>query len=427
VTAAPGYDARTGETTAELLDEALAVARDADVVVCVAGLPAAWESEGFDRSTLDLPDGQVRLIEALATTTTPVVVALCNGGVVHLPWAPRVDGLLECWLGGQAGGSALVDVLMGDAEPAGRLAESIPFHVGQLPADRNFPGRPRQVQYREGLHVGYRFHDTAGVPAQFSFGSGGSYTSFDWSEATVSGEGTDLVVSLTVTNIGERTGSDVVQVYVRDVESSVYRPAQELKGFAKVHLAPGAHEEVAIELDRRAFAVWDIAAHDWLVEAGRFQVVVARSSTDPVQVVEVDVDSGDQLTFAPGPSGVVATDEEFADMLGRPIPAEDSVRPFDRNSTLEDLEASPLGRALAAIVVREGLRRSAAEFPDPDDATMAMVRAALREGPARMLVLMGDGALTFPQLDALLEVLNGRWASVGRRVGGLVGRRRPTA
>ena len=182
VTYAPGYDARTGDSTPEAMAEALAAAADADVVVCCVGLPGAWESEGFDRTTLDLPDGQVRLIEALAATSTPVVVVLSNGGVVHLPWADRVDAVLECWLGGQAGGGAIVDVLFGDAEPGGRLAESVPVHVAQLPADRNFPGSARQVEYREGLYVGYRFHDSAGVPARFSFGSGLSYTSFDWTE-----------------------------------------------------------------------------------------------------------------------------------------------------------------------------------------------------------------------------------------------------
>src|SRR5690606_39045404 len=207
VSHAVGYDARTGTSTPEQFEEALRVARDADVVVCFAGLPAAIESEGFDRPDIDLPADQVRLIEALAALRVPLVVVLNNGGVVHLPWADRVDAVLECWLGGQAGGGAAVDVLFGDAEPGGRLAESIPHHVGQLPADPNFPGLPKQVQYREGLHVGYRFHDTAGVPAQFPFGHGGSYTTFGWTDVAVEGEGTDLTVRVRVTNTGDRAGS----------------------------------------------------------------------------------------------------------------------------------------------------------------------------------------------------------------------------
>lgn len=415
VTHAPGYDPATGATTPELLAEAVDAALAADVVVVCAGLPAAWESEGFDRTTLDLPEGQVRLIEALATTATPVVVVLSNGGVVHLPWADRVDAVLECWLGGQAVGGAVVDLLFGDAEPGGRLAESIPVHVAQLPADRNFPGAPRQVQYREGLYVGYRFHDSAGVPARFAFGEGLSYTIFEWSDIELPGEGTDLQVAVRVTNTGDRSGSDVVQVYVRDVASSVYRPDKELKGFAKVHLAPGESRRVDIALDRRSFAVWDVSAHDWLVEAGSFEVVVARSSVDPVRVIEVQVDSADVLGPSAAPKDLVATDDEFVAMLGGPVPTPVPVRPFHRNTTLEELEATRVGRLLSSVIVREAMKRAHDEFPDPDEATLAMVRAAVREGPGRGLVLMGGGVIDFGQLDAVMDALDGRWGSAGRR------------
>ncbi|MEI2697946.1 MAG: glycoside hydrolase family 3 C-terminal domain-containing protein [Microthrixaceae bacterium] len=424
VVAAEGFDARTGESSREQLDSALDVAAEADVVVIFAGLPAMLESEGFDRTTLDLPEDQVRLIEALAAAPAPVVVVLSNGGSVHMPWADRVDAVVESWLGGQAGGAAAVDVLFGDAEPGGRLTESIPEHVAQLPADRNFPGEARQVQYREGLYVGYRFHDSAGVPARFTFGSGLSYTTFDWDEVSVEGAGTDLTVNVTVTNTGQRAGSDVVQVYVRDIESSIYRPDKELKGFAKVHLEPGAQERVAVTLDRRAFAVWDVAAHDWLVESGEFEILVARSSVDVVEVVTAKVDSNDELTSNPGPSGLVADDAEFRAMFGGSLPAMRPVRPFTRNSTLEDLEVTAVGRLLSSVIVREGIKRAAQEFPDPDDATIAMVRAALREGPARGLVLMGGGVVSFEQVDLLLEALNGNWSTAARSlVGQLRGHR----
>jgi len=413
---AEGYDARTGTSTEAQFAEAVSAAGSADVVVLFAGLPAAAESEGFDRTTIDLPADHVRLIEALATMPAPVVVVLNNGGVVHAPWADRVEAVLECWLGGQAGGGAVVDVLFGDAEPGGRLAESIPHHVAQLPADQNFPGEPRQVQYREGLYVGYRFHDAAGVPAAFPFGSGSSYTTFEWSDVSIEGEGTELTVSVTVTNTGDRAGSDVVQVYVRDVESSVDRPVKELKGFSKVHLAAGESETVTIDLDRRAFAVWDVDAHGWLVEAGTFAVVVARSSVDVVASVEVEVASADVLGADVRPSGRAATEAEFAAMLRRPVPAADPARPFHRNSTLEDLEATALGRALSKVVVREGLKRAAAEFPDPDDATINMIRSALREGPARGLALLSGGAIRLHHVDTLLDAANGRWSAAAKSI-----------
>ncbi|NLD77509.1 MAG: glycosyl hydrolase [Acidimicrobiales bacterium] len=405
---ARGFDPESGESDAELRSEALASAEGADVVVFCGGLPAPMESEGFDRTTLDLPAGQVALIEALAARRAPLVVVLSNGGVVHAPWADRAAAVLECWLGGQAGAGGMVDVLFGDAEPGGRLAESVPEHVAHLPADLNFPGRPRQVEYREAMAVGYRFHDAkGGVPANFAFGHGLSYTNFGWSEAKLEGTGTDVTVSVRVANTGSRAGSDVVQVYVRDREATVPRPDKELRGFAKVHLEAGASEVVSITLDRRAFAVWDVEAHDWLVEAGAFDVIVARSSVDIVAVLAHQVESSDVVAPVAAPATLVMDDAEFAERLGRAIPQPPPLRPFNRNSTLQELESTRAGRILSKQVVKAGISQASKEFPDPDAATQAMVRAALREGPLRGLVLLSGGQLRFPALDAMLEAFNG--------------------
>ena len=417
---AAGYDPHTGDTDPTLREAALSAASGADVVVFLGGLPAPMESEGFDRKTLDLPGGQVALVESLAATGVAVVVVLSNGGAVHLPFVDRVAAVLECWLGGQAGAGGMVDVLFGDAEPGGRLAESIPEHVAQLPADRNFPGLARQVEYREGHFVGYRFHDAPdGVPARFGFGHGLCYTSFQWDDVAVDGDGTELTVSVRVTNTGSRVGSDVVQVYVRDQQSSVPRPDKELAGFAKVRLEPGESEVVTIALDRRSFAVWDVVSGDWLVEAGRFDVVVARSSTDVVATVSREVASEDRVTPVPTTVGLVMDDAEFEARLGRPIPVPPPLKPFHRNSTLEDLETTFAGRVLSRIIVTVGLRRAAVEFPDADVATQAMIRAALREGPSRGLVLLSGGQIRFPMLDALLAAFNRDWAGARRALGDL--------
>ena len=385
------------------------------MAVVFAGLPAPYESEGFDRTSLELPEGHTRLIEAVAATNPRTVVVLANGAPVHLPWRDRVAAVLETYLGGEAGGAAAVDVLFGDAEPGGRLAESFCEHVAQLPADRNFPGLPRQVQYREGLYVGYRFHDAAGVPAAFPFGHGLSYTSFEWDEASVSADGTDVEVRLTVTNTGGRAGSDVVQVYVRDVASSLHRPDKELKGFAKVHLAAGESQDVAVTLDRRAFAVWDVVAHDWLVEAGEFEVLVGASSVDLRSSARITIDSADRLAEAPGPSGFVADDAEFAAMYGRSIPASAPTRPFNRNSTLGEIEETFLGHQVGRLIRMVGRKRATEEFPDADDATIRMIESAMREGPARALVSMSGGMVPMATLDGFLDVLNRNWsAAIGR-------------
>lgn len=410
----PGYDLRTGAASADSIDRAVRAATAADVAVVFAGLPAPFESEGFDRSSLELPEGHTRLIEAVAATNPRTVVVLSNGGVVHLPWRDRVAAILETYLGGEAGGAATVDVLLGDAEPGGRLAESFCEHVAQLPADRNFPGMPRQVQYREGLYVGYRFHDSAGVPAAFPFGHGLSYTTFEWGEVEVEVRGGGADVRVRVTNSGPRAGSEVVQVYVRDLASSVYRPDKELRGFAKVHLGAGESREVVVRLDRRAFAVWDVAAHDWLVEAGGFEVLVGASSVDIRSSVIISIESEDSLGPAAGPSGFVADDEEFLAMYGRAIPQPPPIRPFDRNSTLGELEDSFIGRQVGRLVRMVGRKRAAEEFPDADDATVQMIEAAMREGPARALVSMSGGMVKLSALDRFIDAVNGNWSGAVR-------------
>lgn len=415
-----GYDPRTGTASPQSIDQAVRAAVSAEVAVVFAGLPASHESEGFDRPNLDMPEGHVRLIEAVAATGTPTIVVLSNGGVVQLGWAPRVDAILECWLGGQAGGSAVADVLFGHAEPGGRLAESIPFHVSQLPADRNFPGEPRQVEYREGPYVGYRFHDSAAVPAQFPFGFGLSYTTFEWSNhelaPATTADGWGHTVSLDVTNTGERTGSEVVQVYVRKSDSVVYRPEKELKGFAKVTLAAGTTERVSVHLDRRAFTIWDPTSGSWSVEPGAYQIIVARSSVDPVHTFDLDVDSDDEITPTTGPENHVATDSEFEAMLGRPVPRVASGRPFNRNSTLDDVAETRSGKAFANQVIKIGLKRAESEFPDPDEATIKMFRAVISQGPLRSLVLVSGGVISFDTLDRMLEVFNGEWRELGRNL-----------
>ena len=298
---AAGYDAVTGDTTPALMAEAAAVARWADRVVLVVGLPARLETEAMDRPEWGMPAGMDQLAEVVLDANPRTAVVLVNGGTVDVPWADRPAALVEAYLGGQAGGSALADVLLGSAEPSGRLAESVPFDVAQLPSDRNFPGHPRQVEYRETFHVGYRFHDTDDVPARFPFGHGLGYTTFSYGEVEVTGSGTELLVAVDVTNTGSRAGSEVVQVYVHAAQSTIARPAKELAGFAKVRLEPGQTVRAQVPLGRRSFTVWDVSANDWLVETGEYEILVGASSTDLRGSVTVHIESDDVLTAVPVP------------------------------------------------------------------------------------------------------------------------------
>jgi beta-glucosidase len=280
-------DPADAATDAELRTQAREVAREADVVVLYLGLPAAAESEGFDRTHLELPDNQLLLLETVAQVTSRVVVVLANGSVVRTSaWEDRVGAVLESWLGGQAAGGAVADLLTGVANPSGKLAETIPLRLEDNPSYLNFPGDSQLVRYGEGLFIGYRAYDALALEVSHPFGFGLSYTSFDVGPPQVmvagSVEAGDLRVEVTatVTNTGDRAGAEVVQVYVTDPECSVRRPAQELKGFAKIELGPEESGEVNIELDTRAFSYWSTLLRRWVVEAGEFVLRVGTSSRD---------------------------------------------------------------------------------------------------------------------------------------------------
>ncbi|OAD97628.1 glycoside hydrolase family 3 C-terminal domain-containing protein [Arthrobacter sp. OY3WO11] len=264
-----------------LKDEAVNLARTADIAVIFAGLSEREESEGFDRTGLELPANQVELIRAVAAAAPKTVVVLSNGGVVSLEgWHDDVDAIVEGWLLGQASGGALADVLFGIVNPSGRLAETIPLRLEDNPSWLNFPGEQGHVRYSEGVFVGYRYYTTAEVKVRYPFGHGLSYTTFDTSNVEVETLTDDSVtVHTTVTNTGNRPGKHVVQVYVATAAGPVRRPLRELRAFTKISLTPGESKQVALTLDRRAFAYWDIELGRWVVPAGTYTVQVCSDAS----------------------------------------------------------------------------------------------------------------------------------------------------
>ncbi|MFU8890900.1 MAG: glycoside hydrolase family 3 C-terminal domain-containing protein [Anaerosomatales bacterium] len=418
LTYARGYDAETGESDDSLIDSALRTAGTADVVVLFVGLPPAYESEGADREHMRLPAGQERLIEAVCAANPRTVVVLSGGAPVEMEWAELPAAIVDGYLGGQAGGSAVVDVLFGDHEPGGRLAETFPVRQADVLADANFPGVDRQVEYREGLYVGYRHFCTAGTPVRFPFGHGLSYTSFDYGEPRLSVErveaGEEATVTVPVTNTGERPGSTVIQAYVGPPPTGrVDRPALGLAGFAKVRLEPGESTEVVITLPFRAFEHYDVASASWQTEGGEYEVLVGESVATIIGSAALSVDSD----FAP-PPGVrprarVARGSEFSRMLGRPIPTPVPPVPYTRTSMASDLNASRIGRRVQRRLLAEARQRAA----QTDDPTMkTLIETAVLQMPLRNLVTMSDGALSWKRLDALIDALNGRYFSALRRL-----------
>jgi beta-glucosidase len=284
LTYAEGYAADNSPQPA-LIEQAVAAARAADVALIYVAMPAFKESEGYDRSDLDLTPAQVALIKAVASAQPKTVVILNNGApVVVGEWIDGVAAVLEAWMMGQAGGGAIADVLYGKVNPSGKLAETFPLRLADTPAHINFPGGNGAVPYGEGLFIGYRYYDAKEAPVQFPFGYGGSYTTFAFSAAQVSAttfkDMDSLSVSVAVTNTGRVAGKEIVQVYVHDRQSRLARPPKELKGFAKVALQPGETKTVTIRLDFRAFAYYHPAYKQWITEDGEFDILIGASAAD---------------------------------------------------------------------------------------------------------------------------------------------------
>ena len=424
---ADGYTFKGDGFDQTLIDEAVAVARQNDKVVIFAGLTANYESEGFDRENLDIPAGHTALIEAVKAANPNVVVVLVGGAPVLLPWADQVPAIVNAYLAGEAAGEVYYDVLWGDVNPSGKLAETYPMADEGL-SDRYFKQGPRTVEHREGLYVGYRYYDSAKKAVRFPFGHGLSYTTFAYSDLKVSAltatedEGVD--VSFTVTNTGKRAGAEVVQLYVGDVESSAYRPEKELKGFAKVFLQAGESQTVTLHLDKRSFAYYNVEARDWTVESGQFVLSVGASSRDIrlTQTVTIvgreGVKHADRRADLPAYYDVSATteipDAQYEALLGFAIPANTPLKKgeFDMCSTVRDLQATRFGRGFAKL----GVKALKGTVKDGDMTTMLMMEAGFLDVPIRNFVGMSSGIVTHRVAEGVVECANGHmckgWAHI---------------
>lgn len=299
ITYAQGYSIDTDSANEAQIAEAVTAAKHAKVAVVFAGLPDVYESEGYDRSHMGMPECQNRVIEAVAEANPNTVVVLYNGSPVEMPWLGKVKAVLEAYLGGQAVGIATIRILFGEVNPSGRLPETFPVKLSDNPSYLFYGGEGNVAEYREGIFVGYRYYDRKEAEVQFPFGYGLSYTDFAFSDLRLSTESiTDqetVTVTVTVKNTGNRPGKEVVQLYVGDEESSVFRPVRELKGFEKVELQPGEAKDVSFTLDKRSFAYWNTQIHDWYVENGSFTVEIGHSSRDIALQTKVYVTSTTEL------------------------------------------------------------------------------------------------------------------------------------
>lgn len=402
----PGCDTK-GNVTEESLAQAAAAAKSAKVAVVCAGLPDLYESEGFDRETMAMPEGHVCLIETVAAANPNTVVVLFCGSAVETPWIDRVKAVLYMGLPGQAGGEAAAALLTGTANPGGKLTETWPLSYDQVPSRDTFG--QKVTHYKEGLYVGYRYYDTAGVPVRFPFGYGLSYTRFAYSDLTVE----NRTVRVAVTNIGDCPGAEVAQLYIAPPRTGPYRPAKELKGFARVYLTPGESRTVDFPLDDRSFAIW---SDGWKVPAGTYTLLVGSSSADIRLQQEIEVPGAD----LPAPARQAGswyetlqglpTDDEFAALYGSPLQDDPPLEPgrFSmEDSIMEMKDFSPLMMQAfrgTEATIAQGFGGKA-DYSNPDFRMMIMSGA---DAPLRAAVLSSGGSFPAAAAQGLLAAANGQ-------------------
>lgn len=422
-TYASGYECQSDKTNSALLNEAVDIAKNTDVAIVFAGLTDAYESEGFDRTHMDMPPNHNELIEAVAAVNPNTLVVLQNGAPVTMPWLSDVKAVVGCFLAGQASGEAIYNILTGKENPSGKLAETYPLRLSDNSSYPWFPGGPYTVEYRESVYVGYRYYDTANKEVLFPFGYGLSYTTFEYSNVELScDEMTDsdeLTARVKVKNTGDVTGAEVIQLYVHDTSAAIFRPYKELKGFRKIWLEPGEQQSVVFTLNKRSFAYYNTTINDWHVQSGKFDILIGSSSADikfqaqiTVESSQKDVQIPDYHHKAPcyydiNTKAFNVSNKEFSVLLGKDIP-ENKIkdhRSFGMNNTLVDLKKVFMGRIIYRIVSKIVSKMALSEFEHMED--NALMRQ-VDELPIRNLSVLSDGMVSFYQVEALLLMVNGK-------------------
>jgi len=382
VTYAEGYDL-TGNSNEILLSKAVSCAENADTAVIFAGLPDEYESEGYDRSHMSLPENQLKLIDEICRVNKNTIVVLHNGSPVEMPFAGKVKGILETYLGGQAVGGAVCDVLFGKSNPCGKLPETFPIKLSDNPSYLNFPGEGDKVQYNEGIFVGYRYYDYKNTEPLFPFGHGLSYTAFEYSDFKLShseiNDGKLLTAEVIVRNIGSRAGKEIVQLYVSGRKSSVIRPLKELKGFEKVELKPGEAKKVMFRLDSRAFSYYCEEIGDWYAESGEYEIMVGASSADIRLKDSVYVNTGRRLPLH-----------------------------FTLNSTCGDIMAVPEGRRIfSELISSVNMGVDEKDTAIMGDGSAQMADSMMKDLPVRgMISFSADPDIELDRLQSLIDRLN---------------------
>ncbi len=412
-----GYP-RSGKGDPAMQAKAVELAKQADIVLLYIGLDEISESEGLDRAHMRLPQSQVDLIEAVAAVNPNVVAVMSAGSAVEMPWLPRVKALIHGYLCGQAGASSVLKAVMGEVNPSGKLAETYPVKYEDVSSAPYFPAKERTAEYRESLYVGYRYFETAKVPVLFPFGFGLSYTTFEYSDLTV----TDKEAAFTLKNTGKMDGAEVAQLYVSKTDGEVFRPAKELKGFRKVFLKAGESKKVTIRLDDKAFRYFNVDTNQFEIEGGEWSILIGASAADiklsgAVTVKGTEAASPyDKVRFAKYFSGDIKSisDAEFEALLGRPIPDGHWSGTLDMNDAICQLYYAKSGLARFVYRIMTNMLNKSIEKGEPD-----LNITFIYNMPFRGIAKMAGGMCTMEMAEGILTICNGHFfKGLGRVIGG---------
>ncbi|MDR2654562.1 MAG: glycoside hydrolase family 3 C-terminal domain-containing protein [Oscillospiraceae bacterium] len=390
-------------------ERAVAAAKASDRVLIFAGTPDSYDSEGYDRPDLSLPEAQNRLISEVAKANPDCAVAVFAGSPVEMPWIGGVKAALFCYLPGQAGAEALADCVFGEFSPGGKLPETFPLKLSDSPC-YNFFGQERLVEYRESVFVGYRYYDSVNLAVLFPFGHGLSYSRFEYGGLSVAeNSGGEVDISFNITNAGSFSAAEAAQVYIAPPVSGVFRPVQELKAFAKVCLQPGESSKLNFSLKPRDFAFYNTKIPGWHILDGEYEIRIGSSSRDirlKAQITQRNSRPGAALPGISKNHSIPFEREDFENLLGRPVP-EYLSRPFRRDSTLKELRATFIGRMIDKILRKSVTSNSSAGEQEGQDLSV-MLLAQADYLPVRAIVPGTKGAFSEQMLDGLLTFLNKR-------------------
>ena len=397
-----------GNVTDKDLQAAAEAARTRKIAVVVVGLPDSFESEGFDRAHMQLPAGQNALVEAVAAANPNTVVVLLGGSAMEIPWADKVKAILYMGLPGQAGGQAAANLLTGKANPSGKLTESWPLTYADVISRGTFG--QRNTEYREGIYVGYRYYDTAGKPVRYPFGHGLSYTRFAYSELALDGR----AVSVKIQNTGTVRGAEVVQLYIAPPKGGLFRPARELKGFAKVELDPGESATVQFALDDRSFAIWE---DGWKVPGGTYTVLLGASSRDIrlETTIEMEGEAVPAPAWQAGSWYETLSGEpgraDWEKLMGQPVPvqAEPKKGQFTMDSSILEMREQSLVMKLLYRATENRIAKGFGGKKDLSDPAYHMLLTCATDCPLRSIVISGGGAMNDSLAQGLLHMANGRF------------------